>query len=399
MNGTRLILLLFAVCAADPAAVAKEEGPRPAGDLLRDFKSANYQVRRRAVLAVEGRAEPELFEAVLRMAKEDDHPNIRSYCADVLGTYADERIFPLLVTMTAERWPGPRSSAFVAMGRLRDPRAYPILVRGLSDKSCRGYAAKGLGLLGDERAFEPILEVWRENPRDGFLVDLGPEALARLDEQRAIGIFLGLFSEEGKRRWHLVRVLREHPRPGVREAMTGHLGAEDADLRRSALQVLAATGDGSTVDPLLEVLRKHPADAALAALALAAIGDRSAARPIAVALRSAKEPTVKVDLIGALADLGGKRAVADLVAFVGDETYTAQPREISSIWGFPHNLRVGDTAVWAVLTLIDGKEPFPRNHLCSHPRPIPATRLAPERKRIETWWKPHETDPIYRLPN
>ena len=104
-------------------------------------------------------------------------------------------------------------------------------------------------------------------------------------------------------------------------------------------------------------------------------------------------------MIGALADLGERKAVADLMAFVSDGTCSAQPRMIGTVWGFPWNLRVGDAAVWAVLTLIDGKEPFPRNHLCSHPQPIPATRLAPERKRIETWWKSHETDPAYRFPN
>jgi len=52
---------------------------RSKNDLLAALSDPSYQVRRKAVLAVEGRKEPELLDRLLEIAEFDPHANIRGY--------------------------------------------------------------------------------------------------------------------------------------------------------------------------------------------------------------------------------------------------------------------------------------------------------------------------------
>ncbi len=390
----RIALLLLLTLAG---AVFAGEEPRPAADLLADLDNPNYQIRRKAVLAVAGRAEPELFEKVLAMAAEDSHPNIRSYCADVLGTFRDDRIHPLLVAMTKEKWSGPRSSAYVALGRQGKPESYEFLVAGLEDKSSRSGAARGLGLLGDLRAWDPILTVWQANPRDGYLVDMAPRALLALDRERAIALFLSMFKAQETGRYTLARILREHPAAAVRDEMTGFLDVEDDRLRTAAIHVLGKAGNGRTVDALIASLGKREEDSPVLVRALAELGDRKAAGPLAGLLGKEDDPVGRVVLFGALADLGDPRAIASIASCLDDGTHTAQPREISSVWQYPYNVVVCAAAVWAIRALLDGEEPFDRNSLCSFPNPPSVDPHGKEHVAVTAWWKEHRDDPKYRF--
>jgi HEAT repeat protein len=333
------------------------------------------------------------------MALEDPHPNIRGYCSRVLGTFRDERVFPLLAEMVREEAsPGPRHEALAALGRLGDPRGYEILLAKLSDPSDRAWAVKGLGLLGDARAFPRIEKLYRELSSDPWLSSMAPEALLSLDEERAVDFLLELFPRvESAPRSALARALGEHPGPKVREAVTALLASEDGGLRLSAVQVLAAAGDSGTVPLLVPLLSGHRRERGAAADALRRIGDPAAARPIAELLSREILPTHRVTFLRALAELGDRRAVASMVPLLEDEGKTPQPMTISSVWTFPYNLHVKAAALWALRTLIDTEPPFEAAKLSLFPMAERDEWAEEGIPAFLRWWEKHREDPAYRF--
>ena len=124
------------------AALAGQE-ERPVADLLAALADPGSQVRRQAVLAVQGRPEPELPDRLLEMAEADPHPNIRADCADVLGTFTDERIYPLLVSMATEEIPRrePSSTVRAPKGPSRQNsgrRQFSLLLNGSTLRAAAG---------------------------------------------------------------------------------------------------------------------------------------------------------------------------------------------------------------------------------------------------------------------
>jgi len=400
-------------------------------DLLDALESGNYQIRRKAVLAVEGRKEPELLDKVLEVADKDDHPNIRGYAADVLATFKDERVFPVLQTMATDDSVGPRQHAFVALGRLADPRCRKILLNGLTDQpSTAAYAAKGLGLHGDPQDFQVVATFFVKEQKNPYVAELTPEALDRIDGGRVVGFLLEQFELlVSYARRHAGKVLAKHPTKEVRVGMVRHLGAKDKGLRHAAITVLAGTRDpkaipalivhfdgpredraitagalgrlraGAAVPKLIPALSDADAGVRTSVVhALGQIGDRAAVRPIAAMLEAEKDGMTKIRAIEALGRFGDDRAIGSLVPCLYDQTYVSQPMTISSVWPYPWNTHIFGVAVWSIMTLRDGKEPFELSELMSFQHRPPPKRIAADVKAIGRWWKKASSNRRYRLP-
>ncbi len=392
------VLLMSAAVAS--LACADDAEVRSLADVLASLESSNYQVRRKAVLAVEGRSESVLLDRVLAMAKNDPHPNIRGYCAQVLGTFDDPRVFDVLAAMAAEATPGPREHALVALGRLGDVRAYPILLKALdAGRGVRGYAARGLGLLGDRRAFEPVASMYAAHLDDPYLNDMAPEALVLLDEQRGLALLRKSFTTVVPvARWGIARVLARHPAEATRELMLNqlHKGGDEA-LRNVAIYVLAELADPKSLEGVLQAFRDHPASWGALAGALGRIGDKRAVSVLLPALRASKIGSVKNQLIAALGRIGDRRAVATLMPFLDDPMFVAQDRRRSSISGFPLNMHVRGVALWAVRKILDGKEPFALETLVRFPERPAGKDVANGIAKLKTWWPDHEKDEAFRI--
>jgi uncharacterized MAPEG superfamily protein len=364
------------------------------------------------------------------MAGKDDHPNIRGAAADVLATFRDERVFPVLETMATTDQVGPRQHAFVALGRLADPRGRQILRQGLKDPpTTAAYAAKGLGLHGDPEDFQVVATFFVTHQKNPYVAEMTPEALDRLDRDRAIELFLAKFADlVSYARRNAGRELAKHPRPETRKAMEGHLAAKDEGLRQNAIEVLAWTGDKAAAPALIEHLAGPKEDRVVTAgalgmlkaatavpelvplltdrdgglrtsvaNALGQIGERAAVRPLATALAVEKEGPVKIRAIEALGRIGDARAIATLIPFLADEAFVPQPMDISAIWPYPHNAHVHGIAVWSILTLRDGKEPFETSELTAFRTGKAPARIAADVKAIREWWKKASGDERYRL--
>lgn len=378
------VLVLVLACVA----LAGDDAPASAERLLADLASPDYPTRRRAVLACEGRTEPAIVDRLLAMAAGDPHPNIRGAVADVLAPMDDPRVFDTLAAMAQREGPGALSHVYVALGRHGDARARPILLAGLATgRGMRGYASKGLGLLGDPTTFEPVLEAYLAHLDDPYMHDLGVEALFRLDAERATAALLPRFTTfPAPARAGLARALGEHATPAVTRAMIAHLGSEDRAVREAAVAALALARDRDATEPLVAVLRAHPDEALSVIRALGALGDPRALPALADALASAKDPVTKAHAVEALARIGDAHAVYVLLPCLDDTRDTRQPRRISAVWAFPYNSRVDAAAVWAIRTLVDGKEPFEVTAITRFPDPVLPPDVAAEIPRIRAWW-------------
>jgi len=373
---------------------------RSLADLLASLESSNYQVRRKAVLAVKGRAEPALLDRVLAMAMQDPHPNIRGYCAEVLAGFQDPRVFDVLAAIASETKVGPREQALVALGRLGDARAYPILMKGLhAGRGVRGYAARGLGLLGDVRAFDSVASVYAKNLDDPYLNDMAPGALVLLDKQRGLTLLRASFTTVVPgARWGIARELGRHPDAKTRDLMLAQLpkGGDEA-IRNVAIHVLTKLADPKSLEGLLQAFRDHRASRGALAAALGRIGDARAVPVLLPALREAKVGSVKNALMGALGRIGDRRAVVTLIPFLDDPQFAAQDIRRSSVAGFPLNVHVCGVALWAVRTILDGKEPFTLATLVRFPE-RPAGRVVVDGiANLKRWWADHEKDAQFRL--
>ncbi len=365
-----LLLFLVVPLWGDDAASLEE--------LLADLSHSNRQIRRQAILAAEGRTEPELINRILALAKSDSDSNMRGYAAGVLASFSDKRIFPVLSQMAQGEEYGVRIHAYVALGKLGDPRGKPILLAGLtSGRGIRGYAAKGLGLLGDAAGFEPVARLLLEHTSDPYVAELAPAALERMDTPAALTFLRKHFTAlPGHALGFAARVLGRNPNQETRVMMMGMLNQKNRALRLAAIQVLTGLQDKKATRALLAHFARDEQDRAPVVLALGAIDDARAVAPLIAALRVEKDLLVKVRLIEALGRLGDKAALDVLMPLLDDTTLLKQSPRISAARAFPWNTRVHGVATWAILTIQNGAEPFPVTDLSSFPRGDPPERIA-----------------------
>jgi HEAT repeat protein len=225
-------------------------------------------------------------------------PDTARYAADALGELGDRHGVLPLVAALAHPSDEVKYRAMVALGRLRDPRALPALVRQLDgDLWLQSAAVEALGAIGDPAATEPLLALL---DRSDFLVPAIAEALGRIGDPAALPALFRLIERTGA-----------EPGSGSTEARraaltaAGHLLPRDASASEGAALAPAAAGP------------------AFAASVTAALADpdrptRSAAARVAARLGLPDAVPVLVDLVSAEAQAGdgeeAHEAAAELAA-------------------------------------------------------------------------------------
>ncbi len=212
----------------------------------------------------------------------------------------DARLFnqPLFARAAVSGDPGVREKAALAAGRLRDPRATPLLESLLRDAvpAVRRAAAFASGVSGDRRlvkALDPVLE-----DSDAVTAANAADALGKLGGADATSALLAALDRPAPVVAAAALALWRVEDPSVVRRLSAFtLGAEaPADARRAAVYALARRPKKEGLPALRAVLRKDereedPDALAWAARAAGLLGDRDAVPDLA---RHAASPKLSV---------------------------------------------------------------------------------------------------------
>lgn len=387
--------------------------------ILQDFKSADLGKRRDAVYACRGTGDSKLLEGLRSVLKSDEHCNIRGFAAEVLSELGDRYAIPIIIyQLERNESPGSEEWFYAALGRMRDPRGFDTLMKGLDGRRPAD-AAAGLGLYGDPRAFDTITRligpayVETGSMSQSQILD----ALMLLDRERATELCLNLFAV-GPGDWPIGSTLVNGVPERVRGAMEEYLDYGNEDHQSEAVRILDKLGDAHSMERLIHyikgkggarwsaasVLADHGVSAAGPVLLLelpyetgelerrffvAALGilkTPDSARGICNYLRVEVSALGQVEMMRALANLGDRRAISTIMSRASDRTSEEIPRSGDPYQRFPFNINVADAAAWATATLRDGKKPFDEDTLSIQIETGQDSLVKPNTKQVATWW-------------
>ncbi|MBI3820550.1 MAG: HEAT repeat domain-containing protein [Planctomycetes bacterium] len=395
-----LCILMIAAAAAQDS---RPQFARSAADIIQSLESKDFATRRDAVWSCRETKDPRLIAALRETLKKDAHPDIRKFAAEVLGELGDAESAPLFYNIIkSDPFPGPRGAAYVALGRLRDAGAFDILMKGLASRE-DAYAARGLGYLGDARAFDPIFAIVKDKTPDPYDLKRIIQALFDLDATRATVRIVKLYEsiDDDKRFAFALGLTDGAPPDAIRSLAERELEQPSLARQDAAFVLLRNVRDPGSAQKVVDYLKKGGTRRKAAFDAIGRCGDArcgpdlliflesergsveryfvvdaigklkipGAARVICTKLATESRPVVSVQMCDALVRLGDRRAVATLLAKLDDDRRDAQPDDVEASFPFPWNVAVGDAAAWAAATLVDGGEPFSTKRL---------TRLDPE---------------------
>lgn len=416
----RLAILCLVLLAATAASADEVD------DLLARVDASKGRDRVIALRACKGQDDGRVVARAAEMSRAGSIAE-RAVAVEVLGAAGGDAAVTALVAVSEKDDEGMLCGmALRELGRLGHAASFDRMVAALQEHTARTSAIHGIRLLGDPRGYEPVRSLYAERPDDPYVHEAAPEALIALDRDRAVPLLIARFREGGAgERSDVADALASGRDERVVTALLPELAGDEPFRRRQAIRALAGAGDAATVERLVAHADRLPVDRMVTAEALggapegvAAAADlvrwlrttdhdgvrgacanalrrldvRGAAADLAAALGRTPRADSAVRVLEALADLGDRRAVASVAGVLGDRTWIAQDPRLSSIHGFPENVALCEVAAWALVTLRDGREPFPRDDLAMFrqaPRPEHVgTTLADAR----TWWDAHRED-------
>src|SRR5688572_18484881 len=189
----RLLLISTLGLASLPSAQESRAASAPSG-LLAALRAKDFPTRRDAVWGCRGNSDPQVLTALRETAQGDRHPNIRAFALEVLIAARPADLFDLLQqVLERDKDMFPRQVALLGIGQTRDPRACDLLLPRLEGPEA-AFAARGLGALGDARAFAPLTRLLETRSEQMPVRDHVPAALLALDRERGVDHLLALFA-------------------------------------------------------------------------------------------------------------------------------------------------------------------------------------------------------------
>lgn len=253
-----------------------------------------------------------------------------------LGQLKDARAYEILVEILHNKNNNEfmRADVVEALGQLKDKRMVDTLIECLKgDQSdfVRLNAAEALGRLGDARAVSPLCKYLNNPPASAGSDDLlrwhALGALGQLGDPRAIGSLKKVLFQDTNDflRWGAAEALGYLGEEQVADELIETLKTENSDMRIWAAEALGRLGDTHAVHPLLDQWEKLPDSAentserCKIALALGRLGQTIALNPLVDNLKN-PDSIVRWTSAYALRNLGDVRAVEPLLAILNKDS-------------------------------------------------------------------------------
>jgi HEAT repeat protein len=222
-------------------------------------------------------------------------PHAMEHAAISLGVRGEARdVEPLLEALkSADKAPHLRAEIYTALGRIGEARSVPALVRALESETRDELRAAAALALGSIGAAKAL-----------------PALLAALT------------SETPAVRLRVIDALGAFPQAQSVRALTAlaERGPE-ASVRRRALRALGATGSEKAAAPLVAALDRAEdrREQAIIVDALANVASPRAAEPLTELLAGSDDPVLKVKTAAALGAIGGEGLLPALTGLLGDD--------------------------------------------------------------------------------
>jgi HEAT repeat protein len=176
---------------------------RPLIDLISQ-KNMNEKIKESAVKALGGLRDKQAVQPLLALIQQKDSTgqHLRKLAIEVLGQLGDTQVVEHLIGIIEfEHYDNlVRESAIIALGILGDNRAFQPLIEVLSEKdnytnyNDKCAAIQSLGMLGDKRAVQYIIDALNDH-RGFWLVFNAIVAMEKLADPAAIGTLNKILSE------------------------------------------------------------------------------------------------------------------------------------------------------------------------------------------------------------
>ena len=321
-------------------ALGKIGDKRAVQPLIKTLQDNEPWVRVAAAEALGHIGDKRAVEPLIRVL-EDENEYVRRAAAEALGKIGDKRaVEPLILQVLKEEKEYSCKTGIEALVKIGGKRAIEPLVQLLSAErwktgltysrsfAVRQAAAVALGMLGDERAVEPlVIECLRQGRMPGGRNDevykAATEAMNKIDDKKIVEPLIKVLKNEyALSRRIAVEYLGERGDDRVVEPLIQVLrGDEDLTVRQAAVKVLGNIGDERSVQPLIKVLKdeKDGDICTAAAKILGQIGGKSAVEPLMLALKDKRDRDIRTAVAEILGQIGGKSAVQSLILALMDK--------------------------------------------------------------------------------
>ncbi len=265
-------------------------------------------IRGISVVALGKMGDKESFPEMSALLRDDD-PYVRWSAAIGLGELADKRAVENLIQALNDSNVTVVQRVILSLGRIGDGQAVEPLISflGHEQPEVANFAAAALGELKDERAIEPLLDVIKNAERVGRSINV---QMIHFYTGRKVSYWsIGDHSV----RLGAIHALGMIGDQRAIEPLIGLLASLDTNIRASAVQALGILGDRRTVEPIENILQEDQ-DESVRAAAASALGRIGAAEAVETLIRSLRDrmSPVRVSAATALGDIGDERAVEPL---------------------------------------------------------------------------------------
>jgi len=321
------------------AAVALYESGEQRGvdDLIKALKQSNLLLRSLAVKMLGRLGGERVVSALIESLK--DKPSVKQSYGPSEGQ--DETFWLPLPPNDVLR------GAAEALVQLGGEKAFQALLETFKDRDwdedeeedrnsdLREAAAEALGQLGDERAFEPLLETLKNEDEDDDLREAAAKALERIDPEKAADALIEVLKyddddddeNDDENKLSEVAVDDDANEPGAADdAIVIPWGPGRDELSDKLLGQLIALDPEPDAETLIVLLRSGPISASGPAAELLGRlgGERAVAELAAVLNDSLIDSEVREKVATALGRLGGEKALEALLQALKPKDITPQ---------------------------------------------------------------------------
>jgi hypothetical protein len=161
--------------------------------LLTMLESQDVRVKKAAITSLGKARDRRALPSLIRVLG-DENRGIREASVRALGGFGEAAVDPLIGSLGNPDWHIRMGSA-IALRIIGDPRAVEPLIHALSDENrfVRREAAKSLGRIGDPRATEPLMAVMEDGDTGVRL--RAAAALGKIADPRAIDVLTRAISD------------------------------------------------------------------------------------------------------------------------------------------------------------------------------------------------------------